>query len=80
MTPSGWLAHRGYDPVYGARPLKRLIQRQISDRLALALLEGKYAEGSTVTVDVAPPVVGTDEPRGIRGTDPVLTYDRVSAR
>jgi ATP-dependent Clp protease ATP-binding subunit ClpB len=57
-----WLAHRGYDPVYGARPLKRLIQRQISDQLALALLEGRYSEGSTVTVDVAPPVVGTDNP------------------
>ena len=51
-TPSAWLAQRGYDPVFGARPLKRVIQRQISDPLALALLEGKYAEGSTVTVDV----------------------------
>jgi ATP-dependent Clp protease ATP-binding subunit ClpB len=47
-----WLAHRGYDPVYGARPLKRLIQREIGDKLALALLEGRYAEGSHVTVDV----------------------------
>jgi len=47
-----WLAHRGYDPVYGARPLKRLIQREIGDKLALALLEGRYAEGSEVTVDV----------------------------
>jgi ATP-dependent Clp protease ATP-binding subunit ClpB len=54
-----WLAGRGYDPVYGARPLKRLIQREISDRLALALLEGQYPEGSTVTVDVAPPVLGS---------------------
>jgi ATP-dependent Clp protease ATP-binding subunit ClpB len=62
-----WLAHRGYDPVFGARPLKRLIQRQISDRLALALLEGKYHEGSTVTVDVAPPVVGTDNPEAFDG-------------
>jgi ATP-dependent Clp protease ATP-binding subunit ClpB len=62
-----WLAHRGYDPVYGARPLKRLIQRQISDRLALALLEGKYAEGSTVTVDVGPPLVGTDNPEAFEG-------------
>jgi ATP-dependent Clp protease ATP-binding subunit ClpB len=53
----GWLAHRGYDPAYGARPLKRLIQRQVNDRLALALLEGRYPEGSTVTVDVAPPVL-----------------------
>jgi ATP-dependent Clp protease ATP-binding subunit ClpB len=53
-----WLSRRGYDPVYGARPLKRLIQREISDRLALALLEGRYQEGSTVTVDAAPPVLG----------------------
>ncbi len=53
-----WLARRGYDPAYGARPLKRLIQRQISDRLALALLEGRYPEGSTVTVDAAPPLLG----------------------
>jgi ATP-dependent Clp protease ATP-binding subunit ClpB len=48
-----WLAHAGYDPVYGARPLKRVIQRAISDPLALALLEGRFAEGSTVGVDVA---------------------------
>ncbi|HSS08332.1 MAG TPA: type VI secretion system ATPase TssH, partial [Acidimicrobiales bacterium] len=54
-----WLAGRGYDPAYGARPLKRLIQREISDRLAFALLEGRYPEGSTVTVDVAPPVLGS---------------------
>jgi ATP-dependent Clp protease ATP-binding subunit ClpB len=51
-----WLARRGYDPVYGARPLKRLIQREISDTLALALLEGRYPEGSTVTVDAAAPL------------------------
>jgi ATP-dependent Clp protease ATP-binding subunit ClpB len=48
-----WLAHKGYDPVYGARPLKRLIQREISDKLALSLLEGRFDEGATVTVDVA---------------------------
>ncbi len=47
-----WLAAKGYDPVYGARPLKRLIQREISDTLALAVLEGRYPEGSEVTVDV----------------------------
>jgi ATP-dependent Clp protease ATP-binding subunit ClpB len=46
-----WLAHRGYDPVFGARPLKRLIQREISDPLALALLQGRYTDGDTVTVD-----------------------------
>ena len=48
-----WLGRVGYDPVYGARPLKRVIQRAISDPLALALLEGRFAEGSTVGVDVA---------------------------
>ena len=48
-----WLADRGYDPVYGARPLKRLIQREIGDRLALALLEGKVTDGDTVIVDLA---------------------------
>jgi ATP-dependent Clp protease ATP-binding subunit ClpB len=47
-----WLAHRGYDPAYGARPLKRLIQREIGDRLAIGLLEGRYSEGDTVLVDV----------------------------
>jgi ATP-dependent Clp protease ATP-binding subunit ClpB len=47
-----WLAATGFDEAYGARPLKRLIQREISDALALALLEGRYPEGSTVTVDV----------------------------
>jgi ATP-dependent Clp protease ATP-binding subunit ClpB len=45
------LARQGYDPVFGARPLKRLIQREIGDRLAMAILEGKVAEGDTVTVD-----------------------------
>jgi ATP-dependent Clp protease ATP-binding subunit ClpB len=47
-----WLARAGYDPDYGARPLRRVLQRQIEDPLALALLEGRYQEGSTVTVDV----------------------------
>jgi ATP-dependent Clp protease ATP-binding subunit ClpB len=55
-----WLGHRGYDPAYGARPLKRLIQREIADRLALALLESKYSEGSVVTVDTAAPVMAAD--------------------
>jgi len=48
-----WLAKHGYDQAYGARPLKRLIQRTIGDGLALALLEGKYSDGDTVTVDVS---------------------------
>jgi ATP-dependent Clp protease ATP-binding subunit ClpB len=50
---AAWLARTGYDPTYGARPLKRLIQRKIADPLALALLEGRYSEGDTVHVDVA---------------------------
>jgi ATP-dependent Clp protease ATP-binding subunit ClpB len=47
-----WLARRGFDPVYGARPLRRLVQREIGDRLARALLAGEVRDGSTVTVDV----------------------------
>jgi ATP-dependent Clp protease ATP-binding subunit ClpB len=43
----------GYDPVYGARPLKRVIQREVQNPLALALLEGTYHEGDTVRVDRA---------------------------
>ncbi len=47
-----WLARAGYDPDFGARPLRRVLQRQIEDPLALALLEGRYLEGSTVIVKV----------------------------
>jgi ATP-dependent Clp protease ATP-binding subunit ClpB len=46
-----WLANAGYDPVYGARPLKRVIQRSLQDPLALMLLEGRLGEGETVRVD-----------------------------
>jgi ATP-dependent Clp protease ATP-binding subunit ClpB len=46
------LAEHGYDPAFGARPLKRVIQREIGDGLALALLEGVYSEGDTVHVGV----------------------------
>jgi ATP-dependent Clp protease ATP-binding subunit ClpB len=45
------LAREGFDPEFGARPLRRVIQRQVEDPLALALLEGRYPEGSTVTVE-----------------------------
>jgi ATP-dependent Clp protease ATP-binding subunit ClpB len=45
------LAQRGYDPDFGARPLRRVIQREVEDQLALALLDGRYPEGSTVIVD-----------------------------
>jgi ATP-dependent Clp protease ATP-binding subunit ClpB len=47
------LGNLGYDPTYGARPLKRVIQKQLVDRLALAILEGAFAEGDAVRVDAA---------------------------
>ncbi|OFW66831.1 MAG: ATP-dependent chaperone ClpB [Actinobacteria bacterium RBG_16_68_21] len=47
-----WLAEHGHDPVYGARPLKRLIRKEIEDRLAVAILEGRVAGGDTVSVGV----------------------------
>ncbi|GAA2177389.1 ATP-dependent chaperone ClpB [Leucobacter tardus] len=55
VTPAArsWLASRGHDPVYGARPLRRLMQREIEDRLARALLGGDVHDGDTVRVDVA---------------------------
>ena len=46
------LAHHGYDPSFGARPLKRVIQREISDPLAVLVLEGKVGDGDTVRVEV----------------------------
>ena len=45
------LGNMGYDPTYGARPLRRVIQKQLTDRLALALLEGKLRDGDSVRVD-----------------------------
>jgi len=54
VTPDAraWLAERGYDPVYGARPLRRLMQREIDDKLAKALLAGEIRDGDTVLVGV----------------------------
>ncbi len=53
VTPaaSRLLAHEGFDPAFGARPLKRVIQRRIEDHVALAVLEGRYHDGDTITVD-----------------------------
>ena len=48
----GWLARVGYDPAFGARPLRRLIQREIGDRLARLLLSGDVQDGQNVTVDI----------------------------
>jgi ATP-dependent Clp protease ATP-binding subunit ClpB len=45
------LAEKGYDPVYGARPLKRTIQRLIQDPLAVKILEGEFKEGDQIKVD-----------------------------
>ncbi|MEN6305872.1 MAG: AAA family ATPase, partial [Armatimonadia bacterium] len=45
------LAHRGYDPVYGARPLRREIQKQVENRIASSLLRGEFHDGDTVQVD-----------------------------
>ncbi|WP_396644273.1 ATP-dependent Clp protease ATP-binding subunit [Microbacterium sp.] len=55
VTPDArsWLAERGYDPVYGARPLRRLIQSEVQDRLAMAILAGGVHDGDLVKVDVA---------------------------
>jgi len=54
VTPNAraWLAERGYEPAYGARPLRRLMQREIDDRLARALLAGDIRDGDTVRVDL----------------------------
>jgi len=49
-----WLARRGFDPAYGARPLKRVIQKSVQDALARMLLEGSLTSGAAIEVDVAP--------------------------
>ncbi len=46
-----WLAEKGYDPVYGARPLKRVIQRELQDPLALKIPGGEFGEGDVIAVD-----------------------------
>lgn len=51
-TARSHIAQKGYDPAFGARPLRRLIQRSIGNPLAIDILEGRYLEGDTVTVDV----------------------------
>jgi ATP-dependent Clp protease ATP-binding subunit ClpB len=54
VTPDAraWLAERGFDPIYGARPLRRLMQHEIDDKLATALLGGEIRDGDTVRVDL----------------------------
>ena len=59
-SAKSWLAERGYDPAYGARPLRRLIQQAIGDRLAKKLLAGEIVDGDTVHVDIADGGEGLD--------------------
>ena len=51
-TARAMLADMGYDPQFGARPLKRVIQREVQNRVALAILEGRVQDGATVEIDV----------------------------
>ncbi len=54
MTPEAldWIGEKGYDVVFGARPLRRVIQNEIEDRLSEALLEERFTSGDTVKIDV----------------------------
>jgi ATP-dependent Clp protease ATP-binding subunit ClpB len=76
VTPAAreHLAARGYDPAFGARPLKRTIQREVQDVLAMKLLAGEVKEGDTVEVDLGPEGlefrVVTPEPAAVLGGDP----------
>ncbi|MFE6968634.1 ATP-dependent chaperone ClpB [Isoptericola sp. NPDC057653] len=60
VTPAAreWLALEGFDPAYGARPLRRLVQREIGDRLAKELLSGAVTDGGAVVVDLDPDGAG----------------------
>jgi ATP-dependent Clp protease ATP-binding subunit ClpB len=60
VTPAAreWLALNGFDPAYGARPLRRLVQTAIGDRLAKAILSAEIVDGDTVVVDVEPGATG----------------------
>ncbi len=49
-----WIAKLGYDPDFGARPLKRVLQREVADPIALELLQGTYQDGDTIVVDASP--------------------------
>ena len=52
-----YLVEEGYDPAYGARPLKRTIQRRVLDPLAIRVLEGEFREGDRIIVDAGPGIV-----------------------
>ncbi len=65
-----WLAQRGYDPAYGARALKRLIQREIQDPLSMKLLAGQFHEGDTIVVDLVDGKMGFSR-RPVEKAEPV---------
>ncbi len=69
-----YLADKGFNPTYGARPLKRLIQQALADPLALALLQGRFGDGDRIVVDVAPSGDGLTLEQG----DPVLEGELVA--
>ncbi|RFA18022.1 ATP-dependent Clp protease ATP-binding subunit [Subtercola boreus] len=73
VTPDArsWLAEQGYDPSYGARPLRRLMQKEIDDRLSMALLSGTIRDGDTVYVGLA------DDGLGLTVGPVVLVPDEV---
>jgi ATP-dependent Clp protease ATP-binding subunit ClpB len=84
VTPDAraWLADRGYDPIYGARPLRRLMQTQIDDRLARALLAGDIRDGDRVMVTLADDgeslaVARADAPPSDDATDDATDDDEV---
>ena len=64
---SEWLGNAGYDPVYGARPLKRVIQRELQNPLAQQILEGKIPDGATVRITASPLglVIGEASPAAV---------------
>ncbi|HXL98726.1 MAG TPA: ATP-dependent chaperone ClpB [Rhizomicrobium sp.] len=74
-----WLAQAGYDPVYGARPLKRVIQRRLQDPLAQLLLEGGIGEGATVKVSAGKSGLVIDGKTFAAGDD-ALEFDQAPSR
>ena len=72
-----WLGEKGYDPVFGARPLRRVIQERLEDSLSEALLRGEFDPGDTIKVDVV-----TETNDGRRGGDPsrLQPYPRSACR
>jgi ATP-dependent Clp protease ATP-binding subunit ClpB len=71
LTPEAreLLGDLGYDPVYGARPLKRVIQKRLVDRLALSILQGEFSEGDTVRVDAADGEIVLTKAIGLKKAD-----------